>query len=126
MDHVRYEVRYQTFVHRVQHPGVVLVGDEQYVFEVFQVENVHALEPGETAVRIVDVLFFGPFLHPVSQRLEVRIAGQQFLETDAGRPDRQVRFLQVFERVDVGIVHRSVQERHQRTLKNAHTVKISK
>jgi len=101
----------------VQDARVVPVGHEQNVFEMSQVEDVDALEPGESAVRIVYVFFFGPLLHAVRQTLQVRVAGQYLLETDAGRADRQVRLFQVRERVDVGIVHGRVQERDQRTLR---------
>lgn len=117
MDYVRNEVRYETLFHRVQYACVVPVGDEQYVFEMAEIENVDALKSGEPAVRIVYILLLRPLFQPVRQRLQVRVTGQYFLETDAGRTDRQIRLLQVRERIDVGIVHRRVQERHQRTLR---------
>lgn len=103
-------------MHGVQHARVVPVGHVEHVLEVFQAEHVHPLEPGETAIRVVDVHLVGPLLQPVGQRLQVRVAGQYLFETDAGRPDRQVRPFEVRERVDVRIVHRRAQERHQRSL----------
>lgn len=65
MNYVWYKVRYQTLVHCVQYASVVPVGDEQNVFEMFQIEDVNALEPGELAVRIMYVYFFFPLLDPV-------------------------------------------------------------
>lgn len=83
---------------------------------MFQVEDVNALEPGELAVRIMYVYFFFPLLDTVGQRLQVWVSGEYFLEADTGCPNRQIRLFQVGERIHIGIVHRSVQERHQRAL----------
>lgn len=116
VDRVRYKIRYQTLVHRVQHALVVFVGFEQNVLEMFQVEHVYTLKPGVTTVRIVDILFFGPLFHPVSERFQVRVPDQYLSETHAGRADRQIRRFQILERVDVGKVHWCAQERHHRTL----------
>lgn len=121
MYRVRYEIRYEALVHGVQNARVVPVGHEQHVFEVSQAEHVDALKSCVPAVRIVYVFFFGPFLHAVRQRLQVRVARQYLLETDAGRTDRQIRLFQIRKRVDVGIVHRRAQERHQRALREQRT-----
>jgi len=97
----------------VQYARVVPVGDEQNVFEMLQIEDVNALEPGKLAVRVMYVYFFFPLLDSVGQGFQVWVSGEYFLEADAGCPNRQVRLFQVGERIDIGIVHRSVQERHQ-------------
>jgi len=108
MNYVRYKVRYQTLVHGVQYARVIPIGDEQNVFEMFQIEDINALEPGELAVRIMYIYFFFPLLESRGQRLQVWVSDEYFLEADTGCPNRKIRLFQVGERIDIGVVHRSV------------------